>query len=750
MDDHKERNRLEVARELLARGIHSIPIKPGFKKSIENGWQHQRLSGDELERAFAGQGNIGVLLGEPSGWLVDADLDCDEAVALAEQYLPPTTVRTGHGARPGSHWWYVARGAKTKQMRDPVSKEMIVELRSTGVQTLVGPSVNPEYGTRYDELTGEPAVTDAGELLACVERLHDAVLLQRHGKTSVEFAAIKAQARSKSGALQVRAVSTNATSEPDRKMTLLRASRYLASMPGAVSNHGGHAQTYAAATALVHGFGLSADEALEMLEREYNPRCEPPWTRKELEHKVKDAAEKPHDLPYGWLRDAKPVNAVSSKQNAGEHPMDKVEIVLGTDEHRVIDEVEQAIASDPQVFFRGSQLVRVTGTLDPKTAESRKPLKPLVIEELPTSNLRERVTKVASIMKAKGPILEAAHPPSWLVPGLESRGSWRHLREIVGLSSVPTLRRDGTICQISGYDVQTKVLHRLDHEFPSVPEQPTADDVRHAVETLLEVVCDFRFDKPTHRSAFVAAVLTPLARFAFDGPAPMFVVDANIRGAGKGLLCDVVSLIATGHHIPVQTYTNDQEELRKRITATALAGDRLVLFDNLDGTLGNGVLDAALTTTRWSDRILGKSQRVQLPLLVTWFATGNNIQLAADTARRVVHIRMEVLEERPEDREDFKHKDLRAYVKTHFAELLVAALTILRGFIAAGRPCQHLKPLGSFEGWSDLVRQSVVWAGLTDPCEGRDALVQFADTSREEHGQLIRRSERRSRMVRHS
>lgn len=737
MDDHKERNRLEVARELLSRGICSIPIKPGFKKSVEIGWQHQRLGGEALKQAFAGPGNIGVLLGEPSGWLVDVDLDCDEAVALAAQYLPATNVRTGHTARPDSHWWYVARGAKTKQMRDPVSREMIVELRSTGVQTLVGPSINPDYGSRYAELIGEPAIVNASELLACVERLYDAVLMQRHGKTSSEFAAIKAQARSKSATLPVRADCAKAASEPDRKMTLLRASKYLASMPGAVSKQGGHPQTYAAATAMVHGFGLTSDEALELLEREYNVRCQPPWTRKELEHKVKDAAEKPHDLPYGWLRDAKPTQTTSLTPNAGEKPMEKVVIVLGTDEHRVIDEVERAIAVDPQVFFRGSQLVRVTGTLDPSAVESRKALKPLAIEELPASNLRERVTKVASIMKYKDLVLERAHPPSWLVPGLESRGYWRHLREIVGLSSVPTLRRDGTICQISGYDAQTKVLHRLDHEFPSVPEQPTADDVRHAVETLLEVVYDFRFDKPTHRSAFVAAVLTPLARFAFDGPAPMFVVDANIRGAGKGLLCDVVSLIATGHHIPVQTYTNDQEELRKRITATALAGDRLVLFDNLDGTIGNGVLDAALTTTRWSDRILGKSQRVQLPLLVTWFATGNNVQLAADTARRVVHIRMEVLEERPEDREDFKHKDLRAYVKAHFAELLVAALTILRGFIAAGRPCQHLKPLGSFEGWSDLVRQSVLWAGLTDPCEGRDALMQFADSSREEHGQLI-------------
>ncbi len=737
MDEQKKRSRLEVARELQARGIFSIAIKPGFKKSVEVGWQKQRLNGDALESAFAGPGNIGVLLGEPSGWLVDVDLDCDEAVALAAQFLPATKVRSGHAARPDSHWWYVAKGAKTKQMRDPVSEEMIVELRSTGGQTLVGPSVNPDYGSLYAELNGEPPSIDATELLERVERLFEAVVMQRHGKSSREILDAKRNARQRVDSPQTSARGTSTAASPDMKMTLMRASKYLANIPGAVSSKGGHPQTYAAATAMVHGFGLSTEDALDLLEREYNPRCQPPWTRAELEHKVKDAAEKPHDLPLGWLRDAKPMQATSLTSNAGKKTIEKVEVVLGTDEHRVIDEVEQIIANDPQIFSRGTQLVRVTGIEAVAKTKSALPLKPLFIEELPASNLRERVTKYVALMKIEGFSLKPAHPPSWLISGLEGRGDWKHLRELVGVSSVPTLRRDGTICQVTGYDAQTKVQHRLDHEFPSIPEHPSADEVARAVATLLDVVGDFHFERPTHRSAFLAAMLTPIARFAFDGPSPMFVVDANVRGAGKGLLCDVISLIATGQHIPVQAYASDQEELRKRITAIALSGDRLVMFDNLDGPLGNGVLDAALTTTKWTDRILGKSQRVQLPLLVTWFATGNNVQLGADTARRVVHIRMDVLHERPEDRDDFKYPDLRAHVKANFPSLLAAALTILRGFIAAGRPAQAIKPMGSFEGWSDLVRQAVVWTGLPDPCEGRDALVRFADTNHEGLGQLL-------------
>jgi len=85
-----------------------------------------------------------------------------------------------------------------------------------------------------------------------------------------------------------------------------RAAAYVDAMPPAISGQGGHNATYAAATALVHGFGIAPEQALQILLERYNPRCEPPWTEKELRHKVEDAAAKPHDMPFGWLRDYEP------------------------------------------------------------------------------------------------------------------------------------------------------------------------------------------------------------------------------------------------------------------------------------------------------------------------------------------------------------------------------------------------------------------------------------------------------------
>lgn len=73
-------------------------------------------------------------------------------------------------------------------------------------------------------------------------------------------------------------------------LILRRARQYVAKMPPAISGQGGHDQTFAAACALVLGFNLTPAAALGIL-REYNARCEPKWSERELWHKL-DSADK--------------------------------------------------------------------------------------------------------------------------------------------------------------------------------------------------------------------------------------------------------------------------------------------------------------------------------------------------------------------------------------------------------------------------------------------------------------------------
>ncbi|WP_165068363.1 phage/plasmid primase, P4 family [Paludisphaera rhizosphaerae] len=79
-----------------------------------------------------------------------------------------------------------------------------------------------------------------------------------------------------------------------------RAAAYLKTLPPAVSGQKGHCRTFRAACILIKGFDLSSAEARSILE-DWNRACDPPWSDRELEHKLKEADKAPDDRPRGWL-----------------------------------------------------------------------------------------------------------------------------------------------------------------------------------------------------------------------------------------------------------------------------------------------------------------------------------------------------------------------------------------------------------------------------------------------------------------
>jgi len=110
--------------------------------------------------------------------------------------------------------------------------------------------------------------------------------------------------------------------------------------------------------------------------------------------------------------------------------------------------------------------------------------------------------------------------------------------------------------------------------------------------------------------------------------------------------------------------------------------------------------------------------------------------LSADGVRRCLHIRLEPQVEKPEERTGFKIDNLVRHVRKHHSDLVCDALTILRAYHVAGRPSFGLKPWGSFEEWSDLVRNAVYWVLGVD-CDTRDALAVRSDTTRGSQGALV-------------
>lgn len=88
---------------------------------------------------------------------------------------------------------------------------------------------------------------------------------------------------------------------------------------------------------------------------------------------------------------------------------------------------------------------------------------------------------------------------------------------------------------------------------------------------------------------------------------------------------------------------------------------------------------------------------------------------------------MESPDAKPEEKEEFRYPNLRRHVIEHRGKILLALLTVLKGWHAAGRPAHKLKAWGSFEGWSGVVREAMRFAGWEDPGDTRMALQAVAD-----------------------
>ena len=375
-------------------------------------------------------------------------------------------------------------------------------------------------------------------------------------------------------------------------------------------------------------------------------------------------------------------------------------------------------ALEDSVFQRGGLLVEVSHEPKPPklclTDNGSLQFRPVA-----QATLRATLSSAAKWQKWQKDEYKACLPTDAVVSAVLNSAQYPGVPVVTGVVSCPVLRADGTIADKAGYDPDTGLYIDTEGDYPALMRPDVA------VAMLADLVSDFPFASLAHRSGCFAALITQLARAAFAGSSPFFLFDGNTSRVGKGLLTDLNATIVEGRKAARYSFP-ENGELRKLITSVALSGAPYILFDNIKGKFGGATIENAMTAGRWSDRILGLNRHVDLPLNLVWLGTSNNATLSKDMIGRTVHVRLESNLERPDLRNDFRRPDLLAYAKEHRRELVVAALSIPVQYIRAGRPDQHLPAWGGFQEWSDLVRGSIVWAGLPDP-DTRESLAEQAD-----------------------
>lgn len=713
----RESEVLTAARAYAAAGRKVVALKPK-SKDADYTWSGPRLSDADISTKFAsGTANVAIALGADSEGLVDIDFDSPTAARIADNLLGELPAY-GRAGSPQSHRWILCKEAidKPNEHKRVVFKlppsmaehprlqsphgVMLLEIRANGCYSMVPPSTHPsgEKMAADGNLFAPPqwfwpqVVTSAG-LIAFLDVM--VRLYPPHGfRHPFCMALAGALLRALMPAVRRDGGKADCVLFDDED-ALVKHVDALVRMVGDLAGGGkAHKGNFAARALARLKSGANVTGLATVL-------------------KMLGIPDSEHAYFARWL----------GSVNHDERP----KLVWYEPGYPKIMARAAAILVDAKVgiYQRGGMLVqtyRYDRDDDPNGTEPiKRKAGALLIHNIDSDRLNQFMTETINFVEVhvtkKGRVeISIAAPPMLSRHYLAAGDLWR-MPVLTGLTEVPTLRADGSVIQDDGYDSQSGLL--LDKngiEYPAIPDAPTQEQCKDALKVLTDTLDEFPFVDEPSKSVAISAILSALVRHLMTN-APVHGFDANSIGTGKSTLADVVSLIATGRTAPAMTHVTDEVEAAKTWLSILLAGDRVVSIDNVEPgqAVGGGTFNKIITQQTFSTRMLSTNKEPVVSTSVLIMVNGNNLTFAADAVSRAVVARMNAQVENP-DRRKFK-RNIYTYIPQHRSELVAAALTVLRGYIAAGQPFDREE--SRFKDWDKLVRGAIIWAGAADPMDTR-------------------------------
>ena len=289
-----------------------------------------------------------------------------------------------------------------------------------------------------------------------------------------------------------------------------------------------------------------------------------------------------------------------------------------------------------------------------------------------------------------------------------------NLEQLAGVTHTPIMRPDGTVLDQPGYDADTGLLYLPTGGLvvATVPEHPSAEQIRDAVALLREPIALFPWVEPHHEANYLGAMFTPVLRLLLPPPYQMAIITATNRGSGKGFL---MRMLGIPHGIVMRgEFPREREELRKLIFSTLFTTTAPIIgFDNIRGTIYSSELESLLTTPTLNDRVLGVSRNADVHNDRLWVATGNNARISGDLDRRCLPIALD-----PQCADPHKRKfafNPVEWMTTRRGDYLAALLTVARGWIQAGAPKADPERSDDYAQWYAALRGLLNWAGEFTP-----------------------------------
>ena len=285
-------------------------------------------------------------------------------------------------------------------------------------------------------------------------------------------------------------------------------------------------------------------------------------------------------------------------------PPVRILVAVG-DKGRITRETEAVISALGEIYDYGDG-----GSV--KITKSRiRPVSP----DLLADYIDRNVCYYAIPRKPRGEFEERPRDaPIYLPKRILARHGERGFPRLEGLVTAPTLRRDGTILDMPGYDDISGLLDVSDLASPPrVPVSPTREDVLRALGDLWRPFRDFPFVGPAAETAMLSAIISGIVRPSLS-TCPGHAFDAPAAGTGKTLLAECVGN-------PRRREFDRQSSRRPTTTprfesaffAILREGGGVILWDNISGPLGGDALDAFLTAESFRERVLGVSESETVP-----------------------------------------------------------------------------------------------------------------------------------------
>ena len=425
-----------------------------------------------------------------------------------------------------------------------------------------------------------------------------------------------------------------------------QARGYVAKMPEAISGRGGHIALLKAATALVVGFRLTDEDALEVLRNVYNPRCQPPWNDRDLEHKVSEARANKTSRNVGYLL---------------EHglPFCNYIVVTRTDEQgegqkvRVPKKVRE-ICEDILRRF-GGYPKRLGDTLfDYREGEQR--INPI--------DTKDALTAWAAL---RG---------DCLVDFLSKPGGYPSMGE-----TFAALRQTA-----QRYEAVSSAPFWPDRKdlFPLYGTLPQADPRATAFWGLLSYMCPATDEDKYLMAAFFVAPLY----YSATNPRPCWTIDTeDAQASGKTTVVNVCAKLYDCQPVSADFATLDRKEqdLKKRLISSVGRSSRIVLFDNVVGkAIRSPALANFVTAKSITERAAYGRGEESRPNDLTWCITINGATFDSDMASRSYTLKVR----KPSKTFPWWESEINEYIDSHRKQIMADMIHMLEA--VAARPRNEL------------------------------------------------------------